>query len=149
MDKNTIEMLQRVQNLGFTLDEALQLRRISMTLSRWNELKCGDGNSYGSWAITRGHKVKGVFTYDDDGLPFMEHHHYRHGNGQDTTTYTRISDREAGAQKRCDKLMANHTDLVAYYQDDPRGASLYIVKRSDLNGSDISSTYTRGVAIYK
>ncbi len=39
-------------------------------------------------------------------------------------------------------------DLVAYYQGDPRGASLYIVKRSELNGSDIHANYSKGVAIY-
>jgi hypothetical protein len=120
-----------------------------MTLSRWNELECGDGNNYGAWCIVRGYKVKGEFTHDDDGLPFMERHHYRHGLGEDSTTYTRIPDRDAGARKRCDAILANHPDLVAYYQGDPRGASLYIVRKSDLNGSDINSTYTRGVAIYK
>ncbi len=148
MKAQTIEMLNRVTNLGFTLDEALKLRRIAMTLSRWNELECGDGNNYGSWAITRGYKKKGVFTYDDDGQPFMEHHHYRHGQGEDSTTYTRIPDRDAGARKRCEAILAKHPELVAYYQGDPRGASLYIVRKSDLNGSDISSTYTRGVAVY-
>jgi hypothetical protein len=71
------------------------------------------------------------------------------GKAKISTTYTRIPDRDAGARKRCDAIMANHPDLVAYYQDDPRGASLYIVKRADLNGSDISANYTRGVAVYK
>ncbi len=149
MNTDTIEMLNRVTNLGFTLDEALKLRRISMTLSRWNELECGDGNNYGSWAITRGYKKKGVFTHDEDGQPFMEHHHYLHGQGKDYTTYTRLPDRDAGARKRCEAILTAHPELVAYYQGDPRGASLYIVRRSDLNGSDISSNYTRGVAIYK
>ncbi len=148
MQTQTIEMLNRVTNLGFTLDEALKLRRIAMTLSRWNELECGDGNNYGSWAITRGYKTKGVFTYDDDGQPFMEHHHYLHGAGKDYTSYTRIPDRDAGARKRCDAIMAAHPDLIAYYQGDPRGASLYIVRKSDLNGSDINSTYTKGIAVH-
>ncbi len=149
MQTQTIEMLNRVTNLGFTLDEALKLRRISMTLSRWNELECGDGNNYGSWAITRGYKKKGEFTHDEDGLPFMEHHHYLHGKGKDYITYTRLPDRDAGARKRCDAILSKHPELVAYYQGDPRGASLYIVRRADLNGSDIHSNYTRGVAIYK
>ncbi len=141
-------MLNRVTNLGFTLDEALKLRRISMTLSRWNELECGDGNNYGSWAITRGYKTKGVFTYDDDGQPFMERHHYLHGAGKDYTSYSRIPDRDAGARKRCEAILAKHPELVAYYQGDPRGASLYIVRRSDLNGSDINANYSKGVGVY-
>ncbi len=145
MQTQTIEMLNRVTNLGFTLDEALKLRRISMTFSRWDELECGDGNDYGSWTIARGHKSKGEFTHDDDGLPFMEYHSHTENKAR----YTRIPDREKGAEKRLAKLMAAHPELVSYRQTDPRGASLYILKRSDLNGSDINSTYTRGVAIYK
>ncbi len=140
MNTQTIEMISRVKNLGFSLDEALKLRRISMTLSRWNELECGDGNNYGSWAIERDEETE---------VPYMVHHHYRHGNGQDSVSRTRISDREKGALKRLDAIMANHPDLVRYHQGDPRGASLYIVKRSDLNGSDIHANYTKGVAIYK
>lgn len=38
---------------GISEDDALALRRIAMTLHRWHELECGDGNDYGSWAIER------------------------------------------------------------------------------------------------
>ena len=66
MNRNTLEMIARLQKEGVTLDEALALRRISMTLQRWHELECGDSNNYGSWAIER----------DDngDGPPFMVYH---------------------------------------------------------------------------
>lgn len=86
------EQEARLLDLGFTRDEAAALRRISMTLHRWHELECGDGNEYGSWAIER----------DDngDGPPYMVHHHYRHGRGPDTVSRTRIADRESGAKKR-------------------------------------------------
>ena len=44
MNRDTIEMLNRVQRRGLSLDDALAVRRISMTLNRWYELECGDGN---------------------------------------------------------------------------------------------------------
>jgi hypothetical protein len=134
MNTQTIEMLNRVRNLGFSLDEALKLRRIAMTFHRWDELECGDGNDYASWAIERD---------EETGKPYKCI--YPH-NGE-MRRYA-IADREKGAQKRLEAIMAEHPELVAYHQGDCRGASLYIVKRSDLNGTDINSTYTRGVAIH-
>ena len=38
---------------GISWEDAHALRRASMTLQRWFELECGDGNDYGSWAIER------------------------------------------------------------------------------------------------
>ena len=34
-------------NIGINLEDARALRRISMTLHRWYELECGDGNDHG------------------------------------------------------------------------------------------------------
>ena len=48
--KRKFELFTRLQALGFTYDEAAQLRRIEMTLQRWAERECGDGSS---WAIER------------------------------------------------------------------------------------------------
>lgn len=45
------ECLGQLQAAGISWDDACALRRISMTLHRWHELECGDGNSHGSWAI--------------------------------------------------------------------------------------------------
>jgi hypothetical protein len=47
------EVMRRLQGLGISYDDAYRLRRVSMTLQRWFELECGDGNDYGSWAIER------------------------------------------------------------------------------------------------
>lgn len=49
--KAKFELYQRLQRLGFTYDEAAQLRRIEMTLQRWAEAECGDANGN---AIERG-----------------------------------------------------------------------------------------------
>ena len=134
-------MFNALQSLGFTYDEATKLRRISMTLRRWFELECGDGNDYGSWAIERGE--------NGDGRPFMVHHHYRHGQGKDTVTRTPIADREAGARKRLSAILKNHTGLSSYIQGDPRGAALYILRPGDVPaGQDAGAYYNRGTCVY-
>lgn len=64
----------RLVQAGITMPDADQLRRIAMTLHRWHELECGDGNAHGSWCVARGKKINGAFEYDDNGKPFMEYH---------------------------------------------------------------------------
>jgi hypothetical protein len=152
------DCIARLMEAGISYDDATALRRISMTLHRWHELECGDGNNYGSWCITRGRKVRvtkpaasspcTAFEHDDDGKPFLEHHHYTHGQGRDTVTYSAIPDRERGALKRLAAIMARYPGFQSYVQGDPRGASLYILRPADIKaGEDVD--YTRGIAVYK
>lgn len=142
-------MFERLRELGITSDHCEQLRRISMTLRRWFELECGNGNDHGSWCITRGRKVAKVFTHDDDGTPFMERHHYAHGHGKDTVTHTALADRENGAKKRLAAIMANYPTLSVYVQTDPRGAALYVLKPGDIPADGTASQYyTRGICVY-
>ena len=144
------DCLTVLQTLGVTFVDACALRRISMTLQRWHELECGDGNNYGSWCITRGRKEAGEFVHDDDGCPFMEQHSYAHGRGKDTVHYTAMPDRERGARKRLAKIMAKYHGLQAYVQTDPRGCALYVLRPGDVpEGADVSECYSRGVAVYK
>jgi hypothetical protein len=144
MNKRTAEMLGRLQALGTTGDDALALRRISMTLSRWFDLECGDGNKWGSWAIERDEKTE---------VPYMVYHRYSRGQGKDTVTRTRIADRETGARKRLAAIMARYPSLIAYVQTDPRGASLYVLRRSDIpegqTDEQVDQFYTRGIAVHK
>jgi hypothetical protein len=133
MNKQTTELVAQLRDRGFSTDEALSLRKISMTFHRWNEAECGDGNDYASWSIERD---------EETGIPYRciyPHSGEMHRH--------RIPDREKGAQKRLAKIMEQHPDFMAYEQGDPRGASLYIVRKSDLNGGEIRSLYTRGIAI--
>lgn len=160
--------MDTLMSLGFTRDEAEQLRRISMTLRRWFELECGDSNEYASWAIER----------DDngDGPPYLVRHIYGHGRTPDRTRRTRIADRETGARKRLAAIVARrnarvtHPDspdaernihatcaaracpyavLTTYIQTDPRGAALYILRSGDVpDGGDPSAYYNRGVCVY-
>ncbi len=182
MNKDTLRMLTQLQSLGISADDALRLRRISMTLHRWHELECGDGNDYGSWCIVRGHRewppaVQGiesfvsgesaedataiaehngkhvrrrVFVHNDDEKPFLEHHHYMHGHGKDSTSYTPLPDRERGAKHRLARIMKRYPTLSAYIQTDPRGCALYILRPGDVpEGKEVSCYYSRGIAVYK
>lgn len=132
--------------------DAESLRRISMTLHRWHELECGDGNNHGSWAIVRGFNGADDFEgfkHDDDGDSYLEHHHYRHGRGKDSVSYTRIPDREKGARKRLAAILARYPGLIAYVQTDPRGCALYILRLGDVwAGASVDSCYTNGLAVY-
>ena len=134
------EIIPRLLALGISYDDARELRRISMTLHRWHELECGDGNDFCSWVITRGRKESGTFIHADDGKPFLERH-MRSG----AVAYDWIPDREAGAKRRLAAIMARYPNLAPYIQGDPRGASLYICKPEDVRADQ----YTRGVAVYK
>lgn len=108
--------------LGLSHDEATQLRRIEMTLSRWSELECGNSNQYTSWAIERD---------EETGRPFMVTHGYDYGTGSPITR-TPIADREAGALKRLKAIMARHPKLWYFHQSDPRGCALYVGRKGDL-----------------
>jgi hypothetical protein len=132
---------------GIPMPDADQLRRIAMTLHRWHELECGDGNAHGSWCVSRGKKDKGgAFEYDDNGAPYMEYH----SNTASGAHYTRIPDRERGALKRLGKIMARYPGFQAYVQGDPRGASLYILRPGDVPaGESADAYYTRGIAVHK
>ena len=132
----TESLMLRLERRGMTLSfaHANTLRRAQLTLHRWAELECGDGNDYGSWAIER----------DDngDGPPYFVHHHYLHGRGKDYVTRSRIADREKGARARV-AAVCKEAGLHFYHQTDPRGCALY-VSREPLPDDD----YTRGVACY-
>lgn len=160
--KAKFELFARLQRLGFTYEEAVALRRIEMTLQRWGELECGNGNDYGSWAIERDEQT---------GKPFMVHHHYRHGQGQDTISRHACADREAGALRRLVAIVGARNEreksadlrrasaaghVFAYHQGDPRGCALYLLTREQLtekHGPEAGKLlpadqyYTRGIAV--
>lgn len=141
--KERYEVLHRLDRLGVSYEDAQALRRIAMTLHRWFELECGDGNEWGSWAIERDE--------NGEGVPYMVHHHYRHGQGKDYTTKRQIPDRETGARKRLALILAKYPSLHAYVQTDPRGAALYILTAEQIARYDnrpLDQIYNHGVAVY-
>jgi hypothetical protein len=139
-ERERFESIARAQKCGLTYDDAVALRRIALTLHRWFELECGDSNDYVSWCISRGRKVDGVFANDDSGKPYLEKHIHK---GQPRVHYIPLPDRETGARKRLDKLMAKYPQWRAYIQGDCRGGTIYLCKPEDAT----DSLYTRGVFI--
>lgn len=128
--------------------DAESLRRISMTLRRWHEMECDDGNDFASWLIVRGRKENGAFIHNDNGSPFMQTN--SHANIVASARYDAIPDREAGARKRLAAIMARYPSLQAYVQTDPRGCALYILKPGDVpTGENADSYYSRGLAVFQ
>ncbi len=144
---NRSDCIGPLVDAGIAYHDATALRRISMTLHRWHELECGDGNDYASWCISRGKKDKGgAFEYDEAGRPYLE----RHAHTENGARYSLLPDRERGALKRLAEIVAKYPAMQAYVQGDPRGAALYIIRKDDIPaGADIDSCYSRGLAVYK
>lgn len=149
--KERYEVMQRLERLGVSYDDAQTLRRIAMTLRRWFELECGDSNDMASWSIVRGTK-KGfgkdaTFEYDETGKPYLE----RHYHNENKARYTPIPDRETGARKRLAAILAKYPSLHAYVQTDPRGAALYILTAEQIayyDNKPLDEIYNNGVAVY-
>lgn len=132
--ERTARFYTSMASLGFDYQEADRLRRIEMTLQRWAELECGDGNDYASWAIERD---------ETTGKPYRCI--YPH---QGEKRRHAVPDRERGALRRLAGIMRGHPELVAYHQGDCRGCMLYILRASDVKpGESIGSVYTRGFAV--
>ena len=147
MNKDTTNMLARLERLGITPDDALALRRISMTLHRWHELECGDGN--------------GCIERDEmSGIP-----QWRRSDDTGKLCGRPIPDREKGAKRRLAAIIGQRNGrpgivngefcavpagkLSAYIQTDPRGAALYILRPGDVpEGSSADSCYSRGICVY-
>lgn len=106
-------MFYRLECLGFTQDEAEQLRRISLTLSHWAVRRCNED-----------------IEERDDGSAWLTWSHYAAGG---RAHRTRIPNRGAGALRRLAAIMEHHKRRLTYYhQTDPRGAALYLVERKRL-----------------
>ena len=129
-------MLATLQRAGISTDDALALRRISMTLHSWHELECGDSNDYCSFGIERD---------EDSGKPYM----VTHPNTGKSRRHA-IADRETGAIRRLKTIMTRYPSLKSYIQGDCRGAALYILRPDDVpEGKDVDAYYSRGLAVYK
>lgn len=134
--KERYEVMTRLDRLGIAYADACALRRISLTLRRWFELECGNGNDYSSWSIERDEQTNKPYTvvHPNQGKAYRRP----------------IADRETGAYKRLAVIMAKYPALIHYVQTDCRGAALYIltVEQANDGGYPLDSIYSRGVAIY-
>lgn len=131
--KETHEIEARIMRLGFDYDEMKALRRISHTLSRWDEAECN-----------------GEIERESSGKPFRVVRYYNYPAKADRVARIAIKDLENGAIKRLEGILDKFYDLNYYRQTDPRGASLYIYSVDKLQpGQDIDSVYSSiGTAIY-
>lgn len=125
--ENFVRLCNNAAALGLDLDQVNALRRAEITLHRWAELECGDGNDYASWSIERD---------ETTSKPYMVT--YPH-TGE--THRRAIADREAGALRRIAGICKG-AGLYYHHQTDPRGCQLYI-SRNKMDGSN----YTQGLAI--
>lgn len=124
---------------GISYDDAVALRRISMTLHRWHELECGDSNAHASWGIERDEETNKPYLVTHFNSPTMGTKPRR----------TPIADREAGALKRLDTIMRAYPKFAYYAQTDPRGCSLYILTEHQLAtyGRELESIYSQGIPV--
>lgn len=124
------DVIDRLSRLGIGYDDAQRFRRIAMTLHNWHELECGGDNG----CIERDEATGKPYWYNPNSMIV---HRYP------------IADRENGALKRLASLMTKYPHLVEYVQGDPRGASVYLLRRADLEpGMKLESYYSRGTAVY-
>lgn len=128
--REAAEIYRRLEAAGITYDDAVILRKLSMTLHRWHELECG---------VEGG----GVCRDETTGRP----HWYNSYTGR--LDPKPMHDREKGARARLASIMARYPDLSAYIQTDPRGAALHILRPGDVpDGERAEAYYTRGIAVW-
>ena len=114
--------------LGVSADDFRALRRISMTLRSWYVHECNG-------AIQRDGER-------GDGVPFW------HSTWDGRRLY-RAPDRERGALKRLEAIMARYPALAHYVQGDPRGCALHLIPRDKIDGNDLDVIYSsRGYPVY-
>lgn len=121
-------MMDRLRELGISREDAEALRLISMTLRRWFERECGNGNG----CIERNEETNRPYWRTSGGGAYP------------------VADRETGARKRLAAIMSRYPTLTAYVQGDPRGCALYILTVEQLgsgNSREIDAIYTRGLAV--
>ena len=128
--KERCEVIDRLSRLGIGYDDAQRFRRIAMTLHNWHEQECG---------TDRGCIERDETTGKPSWFNPISHYPRRYP----------IADREKGALKRLASLMGKYPHLLDYVQGDPRGASLYLLRRTDLQeGMNLDSYYSRGIGVY-
>ena len=125
--------IDRSMSCGLTYDHAVAVRRIALTLRRWYELECGTEQG----AIERDEETNTPFFYYDSPI-----------NGVWKRKRYQVADREQGALKRLNAIMAHYPDLRAYLQTDPRGGTLYVIRPGDVpEGKEVGAYYNRGVFV--
>lgn len=116
--------------LGFSYQESEALRLISVRLSRWAEDECN-----------------GLIERDE--LTDKPRRMWETFKGERRGTL--CHDREKGAIRRLEAILASHPEFSYYHQTDPRGASLYLIPKAKLEQSahSVDCCYSSiGVCVY-
>jgi hypothetical protein len=139
--------------LGFTSDEAESLRRISMTLRAWHARQCGTDGGCIERDETSG-KTFWLSSMTGRRVPIrdMETGAHKRLAAIIATRNARITNDSSPEAERnihatCHAKIAGVVSV--YVQTDPRGCALYILRPGDeVDGADVSSYYSRGIAVY-
>ncbi len=125
MSKHRANTFDTLARMGISYVDVRALVRASATLHTWHE-----------------HECNGALQQDEDtGLWYW----YNTNSGKQIC---RTSDREKGARKRVDAILARYPGLSAYVQGDPRGCALYILRPGDIpDGHSADGCYSRGIAV--
>lgn len=132
---HTAHLMQKLNRLGFTIEESLELFKIERTLHRWHE-RDANGEIYRD---EKTGKVYGVFEC--------------HRRGP-TRTRLPIKNMEKLALKKLEAIETAvarlpHPKLYFYVQGDPRGVALYICEAKNIKtGCTIDQCYTNGFGVY-
>lgn len=131
--------------LGFTREEAEQLRRISMRLQRWHERECGTDNG----CIERDEATNKTYwlnSYTGRRYPIPD---LETGARKRLSAIIAARNKRDAVEKATDSVLDKRGAITAYIQGDPRGAALYILRPGDVpDGQDVNSYYTRGICVY-
>lgn len=123
--KTRARTLRILASLGIGYEDARALIRAERTLHTWAE-----------------HECNGAIQRDERTLRPYWHSTY------DGRQLGRTADRETGARKRITRILAAYPSLVPYFQTDPRGCALYVLRPGDVpEGQDPDGYYSRGVAV--
>jgi hypothetical protein len=121
---------------GFTYNETTALLKAERALRKWGELECGTGDRNRSVHVFR----------DESGKPFYRVQYFHAGQWRESIQPKR--DTEKSALSKVESIMAGKPGFRAYYQADPRGCALYIIRPGDIEaGENIHALYNRGIAL--
>jgi hypothetical protein len=124
-NKSRERTLIALTSVGISLDDARALCRAERTLHTWAEHECNG-------AIQRDERT---------GRPYWHSTHTGRQIG-------RTADRERGAIARVRRILAAYPGLAPYFQGDPRGCALYVIRPGDVPaGADVDGHYSRGLAV--
>jgi predicted DNA-binding transcriptional regulator YafY len=130
--------VEMMGTLGFTADETAALLKAERALHRWSEMECGTGDDRTTVSIER----------DDETDKPYRRVQYMAAGGKWIDRREPVRDMERAAMRRIDSIVTPKPGLSFYYQGDPRGCALYVLRAGDVPaGEDVNAYYSRGIPV--